>query len=627
MPTEEVIDFAQELLSNFQVKTYRSTLNMPALILDQKEKMVSRFISTNGLVEDPCATEKERSLINPWTSEERKIFMDKLASLGKDFRKIASFLDHKSTADCIEFYYKYHKSDCFEKAPKKPDFLKQRMYQPSSTYLVASRKRWNGESNAASLDILGSASAIAANVDYGPEIQEKCTSTFFSGASSAHKEPTDDDNSLERSNGLDIYHNERETFAADVLANICGSLSSEALSSCITSSVDLGEDYQGWRCQRVGSSTKCTFTPEITQNVDDESSDESCGEMDRNAWTDEEKALFIQAVSSYGKDFTVISRCVRSRSRDQCKVFYSKASRILGLDLIQPGLCNAMPCDVNGGGSDTGDNCDVDTGSVNYSGRSGCKMEDDIPSPDIKSNLESNLVGPLSLKPDLDKSEDNSGTSFLDSMDIEPLLENCCHVDDILVEDVAGTNGRNGANGRLVHVQDHVAAVVSSDAEVTPVVEEADYCGLPNESSGDERTALFNASDGYYGAGNKGQEILPKASSDGREVKNGYGSPKEVSVLSFSTGDVTSEHQLAAKNTSHISADAHSSTQLDILPGCEKKVDLDNCYAEKFHVNSLQHKDHVVSVKVSLQFSAPTKYLEFFNHNSFLAIDANCDQS
>ena len=31
---------------------------MPALILDEKEKQVARFISSNGLVEDPYAIEK-----------------------------------------------------------------------------------------------------------------------------------------------------------------------------------------------------------------------------------------------------------------------------------------------------------------------------------------------------------------------------------------------------------------------------------------------------------------------------------------------------------------------------------------------------------------------------------------
>ncbi|KAK5833090.1 hypothetical protein PVK06_016902 [Gossypium arboreum] len=110
-----MINIASKLLLDFNGRLYRNALKMPALVLDEKEKQVSRFISSNGLVEDPCAAEKERALINPSTSEEKEIFIDKLAAFGKDFRKIASFLDHKTTADCVEFYYKNLKYECFER--------------------------------------------------------------------------------------------------------------------------------------------------------------------------------------------------------------------------------------------------------------------------------------------------------------------------------------------------------------------------------------------------------------------------------------------------------------------------------------------------------------------------------
>ncbi|KAF2295848.1 hypothetical protein GH714_034542 [Hevea brasiliensis] len=89
--TTEMLNFTSKVLQVSQVEQYRNALKMPALILDKKERMVSRFISRNGLIEDPCVVEKERAMINPWTSEEREIFMDKLATFGKDFRKIASF--------------------------------------------------------------------------------------------------------------------------------------------------------------------------------------------------------------------------------------------------------------------------------------------------------------------------------------------------------------------------------------------------------------------------------------------------------------------------------------------------------------------------------------------------------
>lgn len=66
----------------------------------------------------------------------------------------------------------------------------------------------------------------------------------------------------ERSNDFTIYCNEQETVAADVLAGICGSISSEALGSCITSSVDH---------PKLGRSS--------LNNVDEETrSDDSCGE-------------------------------------------------------------------------------------------------------------------------------------------------------------------------------------------------------------------------------------------------------------------------------------------------------------------------------------------------------------
>ncbi|GAB4854920.1 hypothetical protein Ancab_023509 [Ancistrocladus abbreviatus] len=359
----EVISFTSKLLSDSQVKPCRNTLKMPALILDEKEKVLSRFISSNGLVEDPCAVEKERALVNPWTPEEKEIFMDKLAALGKDFRKISSFLDHKTTADCIEFYYKNHKSECFAKAKKKPEMKKQEKFLSANTYLVTAGKKWSREMNSVSLDLLGAAaSAIVAHVDEGID-----SMNLFSGRFSDMKS-RGTDGILERSSSYEI-EDEREAAAADVLAGICGSLSSEAMSSCITSSADPGEGCKEWKCQKVGSCTRQHLMPDVAQNVDDDScSDESSGEMDLiDDWTDEEKSVFVQAFSSYGKDFAMISRCVRSKSRDQCKVFFSKAWKCLGLDILCPELVNegtTVTNDRNGVASDTEDACVVEGGSA-----------------------------------------------------------------------------------------------------------------------------------------------------------------------------------------------------------------------------------------------------------------------
>lgn len=400
IPTTEVISFTSKLLLDSQVKPYRDSLKMPALILDEKEKKFSKFSSWNCLVEDPVTIEKERAMINPWSLAEKEIFLDKLTTFGKDFRRIASFLDHKTIADCIEFYYKNHKSDCFEKTKKKPDFGGQGKSYPSTNYLVTSGKRWNRQINAASLDMLGVASAIAANADDGAENQQKCTSRFVLGLSCGYRAPRGDDVLVERSGSLD-----RETAAADVLAGICGSLSSEAMSSCVTSSFDP---------VAVGSLSRRPLTPEVAQSVEDDTcSDESCGEIDRTDWTDEEKSVFIQAVSSYGKDFAMISRCMRTRSREQCKVFFSKARKCLGLDGIGPRPSGEEGVVLNdnangGGGSDNGSViCDEKS--------SGPKMGEDTIFSDLKIHrCESDPAETMNLQSELNMSEDNNGRGLID---------------------------------------------------------------------------------------------------------------------------------------------------------------------------------------------------------------------
>ncbi|XP_004307402.1 PREDICTED: uncharacterized protein LOC101302495 [Fragaria vesca subsp. vesca] len=379
VPTKEVEKFANKVLCDSQVKLYRNSLKMPALILDKKEKVVTRFVSSNGLIEDPCAVEKERTLINPWTPEEKEAFIEKLAVFGKDFKKIASFFDHKTTADCVEFYYKHHKSAAFQKIKKKPDTSKLGK-SAANTYMINPGTKWNREVNAASLDILGAASVMAAQADGSTRNR---TGRLILGGYKNMKISQGDDATVERSCSFDVIGDERETAAADVLAGICGSLSSEAVSSCITSSIDPGDGCREWKCQKVDSQARRPLTPDVLQSVDDETcSDDSCGEMDPTDWTDEEKSSFIQAVSSHGKDFAMISRCVRTRSQNQCKVFFSKARKCLGLDLVHPRRGNegaSIVDDANGGESDTEDACVVEAGSGISSDKSGCDMNEDLP--------------------------------------------------------------------------------------------------------------------------------------------------------------------------------------------------------------------------------------------------------
>ncbi|XP_059457621.1 uncharacterized protein LOC132187348 isoform X4 [Corylus avellana] len=617
VPTAEMLNFTSKLLSDSQVKVYSNTLKMPSLILDKKEKMVSRFISSNGLVEDPWAVEKERALINPWTPEEKEIFMDKLTTFGKDFWKIASFLDHKTTADCVEFYYKNHKSDCFEKTKKQGCSKQAKSFFPS-TYLVTSGKKWNREMNAASLDMLGAVSMMAARADDRARSRQSSAGRVFLGGYSDSKTLWGDDGILERSSSLDILGNERETVAADVLAGICGSLSSEAMSSCITTSIDPGESYREWKCQKVDS-LKRPLTPDVTQNVDDETcSDESCGEMDPSDWTDEEKSIFIQAVSSYGKDFVMISRCVRTRSRDQCKVFFSKARKCLGLDLMHPGPRNVgtpVSDDANGGGSDTEDACVVETGetgSVICGNNSGCKLDEDLPLSTMNMNHdETDPAKIVNLQSDLNKSQENNGIGHMDHEleAVETLASDACPSEkspELVFHGDSDIGDAVKNQSESVHAQKCAVVLANTEPGGDEVIEQGiSITGSVAVVEGinpvplSSEALLENKAVASEGFENElaGQELLlPESCLNDRRDEKSDGDTIGPSSLQCSNQDSNT-----TGNASHVAAE---SSGFSLNPEYQHKVSLELDSMEKPHVISLPQQSSPSATSVSQDSAA-----------------------
>lgn len=57
------------------------------------------------LMDDPLAEHHAARSVNPWQFEEKLVFLEKYITYSKNFRKIASFLEHKSSRDCSYFYY------------------------------------------------------------------------------------------------------------------------------------------------------------------------------------------------------------------------------------------------------------------------------------------------------------------------------------------------------------------------------------------------------------------------------------------------------------------------------------------------------------------------------------------
>ncbi|KAH9362604.1 hypothetical protein HPB48_015482 [Haemaphysalis longicornis] len=71
------------------------------------------------LVEDPLAELKERQSTNAWDDQEKNIFREKFIEHPKKFHIIASYLDKKSAADCVEYYYLSKKRENYKQFTRK----------------------------------------------------------------------------------------------------------------------------------------------------------------------------------------------------------------------------------------------------------------------------------------------------------------------------------------------------------------------------------------------------------------------------------------------------------------------------------------------------------------------------
>ncbi|KAG6530447.1 uncharacterized protein LOC122043319 isoform X1 [Zingiber officinale] len=354
--TTKIMHSASKLLSDLHIKPFRNHLKMPSLLNDKSQRY-DTFVNNNGLIEDPLSFENERAMINPWTQEEKEVFMEMLARYGKDFIKISSFLDHKSIADCVEFYYKNHKSESFKNVKKQLDLRKQQQSLPANTYLVSSRENWNHRKNVESLDLLSAASVMVAQNEYTEKIGNHAGN--ISSRNSVYLFGIDK---------VNISSQERESMAPNVLAGVCRTRSSETISSHETSSIDPAKKIKDET--NLGMDATCF-------------SDEGCGEMESADWIDEEKTMFIQALSMYGKNFTRIAYYVKTKSKEQCKIFFSKARKCLSLDAINQGCATEVkPVNpTNRGRSDTDDTCCIKTNSAVCSTQSCSKIDDDVSQP------------------------------------------------------------------------------------------------------------------------------------------------------------------------------------------------------------------------------------------------------
>lgn len=380
--TRKASDFAHKLLSDSHTKPYRPHLKMPSQILDEVERTQSIFVSQNGLIDNPVAFEKERALINPWTQKEKEKFMEMLCLFGKDFAKISSFLPHKTTADCVEFYYKSHKSDSFAEVRK---HLSARKAVTPGNYLGSrTGKKGKRELNAVSLDELGPPSVLAVQNSNRPKSKPTSVRKVKNPGAKNKSSSSNKKRSLDSPVAADCQiKNSCSSDKKGVDLPVVGFQKINV--GCLDTAKSV--DPPGcipWTHSLEGMSSCITTSPgdkeKSFEDDEDDCSDDGWQDVGP-AWTDNEKSLLVQGLGLYGNDFERISALVGSRTRDQCKTFFSKSWRVLNLETGFPGNENPgngyFMADARGGKAVSDEVCVAETESGTCSTQSCSKQEHD----------------------------------------------------------------------------------------------------------------------------------------------------------------------------------------------------------------------------------------------------------
>lgn len=113
---EEIMDNLQE--QAMEDKKMRSYAVIPPLLLDAKERKIT-YQNNNGHIEDMEAVYKSREHLNIWTPSEKEIFKEKYLQHPKNFGAIASYLERKSVADCVQYYYLSKKTENYKQLLRK----------------------------------------------------------------------------------------------------------------------------------------------------------------------------------------------------------------------------------------------------------------------------------------------------------------------------------------------------------------------------------------------------------------------------------------------------------------------------------------------------------------------------
>ncbi|XP_035754441.1 nuclear receptor corepressor 2 [Egretta garzetta] len=281
----EIIDGLSEQ-ENLE-KQMRQLAVIPPMLYDADQQRI-KFINMNGLMDDPMKVYKDRQVMNMWSEQEKETFREKFMQHPKNFGLIASFLDRKTVADCVLYYYLTKKNENYKN-------------------LVRRNYRRRGKS----------------------QQQQQMPRSSQEEKDEKEKEK---DKEGEKEEDKQETENDKEELTKDKNDDTSGEDNDEK--ETVTSKGRKTANSQGRRKGRITRSMANEANNEEAA-APQQSAELASLEMNESSrWTEEEMETAKKGLLEHGRNWSAIARMVGSKTVSQCKNFYFNYKKRQNLDEI-----------------------------------------------------------------------------------------------------------------------------------------------------------------------------------------------------------------------------------------------------------------------------------------------------
>jgi nuclear receptor co-repressor 1 len=111
----------------------RKSSIIPPIMYDSWQRKHQYFNQNDFIKGDAAIFYKERSKMPSWSAEEKQIFIDKFTQSPKNFGYISSFLENKTTEQCVQFYYMTKKTENYKNLLRKQSQANKRKAKQNTT--------------------------------------------------------------------------------------------------------------------------------------------------------------------------------------------------------------------------------------------------------------------------------------------------------------------------------------------------------------------------------------------------------------------------------------------------------------------------------------------------------------